>query len=180
MLSRPGGVSVGIVTESEWLSTEAWYASLPTVYVAAGGLITDASGRILLVKPSYRPHWGFPGGVVESDEAPHQGCEREVLEEVGLDVVAGRLLVSDWVPADGSRPRPSLYFLFDCGAYDEEHPIRLQEEEIEDHAFVTVEEGVGMLAAASAARLPAAIEARRTGVTRYLPAPRGTDAEVTR
>jgi 8-oxo-dGTP diphosphatase len=157
------------VTEREWLSREAWFASLPTVYVAAGGLITDAAGRVLLVKPNYRPYWGLPGGIVEADEAPHRGCEREVLEEVGLSVRAGSLLVSDWLPADDERPRPSLYFLFDCGTYDGDPPIRLQEEELDDHAFVTVEESVGMLAAAVAARLPAAIDARRAGETRYLP-----------
>ncbi|MEV5711378.1 NUDIX hydrolase [Actinoallomurus sp. NPDC052274] len=168
------------MTEREWLSTEDWYASLPSVYLAAGGLITDTSGRILLVKPSYRPYWLFPGGVVEANEAPHRGCEREVLEEVGLSVRAGRLLVSDWVPADGERPRPNMYFLFDCGTYDGDAPIRLQEEELVDHAFVTVEEGVGLLSAVSAARLPAALEARATGETRYLAASRPTDADVPR
>ncbi|MCO6009572.1 NUDIX hydrolase [Actinoallomurus purpureus] len=167
------------MTEREWLSTEDWYASLPSVYVAAGGLITDAAGRVLLVKPNYRPYWLFPGGIVEDGEAPHLGCEREVLEEVGLNLAAGRLLVADWVPADGTRPRPSLYFLFDCGTYDEDTPIRLQEEELDDHAFVTVEEGAGMLAATAAIRLRAALDARRTGETRYLPATRSADAEIT-
>jgi ADP-ribose pyrophosphatase YjhB (NUDIX family) len=167
------------VTEHEWLSTEDWYASLPSVYVAAGGLITDAADRVLLVKPNYRPYWLFPGGVVEADEAPHLGCEREVLEEVGLSLAAGRLLVADWVPADGTRPRPNLYFLFDCGTYDGDTPIRLQEEELDDHAFVTVEEGAGLLAATAAIRLRAALRARRTGETEYLPAIRPADAEIT-
>lgn len=156
------------MTEREWLSTDRWYASLPAAYLSASALITDTAGRVLLVKPNYRPYWGFPGGIVEADEAPHQGCEREVLEEVGLSVTAGRLLMCDWVPADGDRPRPSVFFMFDCGTYDGSRPIRLQEEELDDHAFVTVEEGVGMLAAAFAYRLPAAVDARRTGETRYL------------
>ncbi|MEV0399977.1 NUDIX hydrolase [Actinoallomurus sp. NPDC050550] len=166
------------MTQREWLSAEDWYASLPSVYVAAGGLITDPAGRALLVKPNYRPYWGFPGGVVEADEAPHRGCEREVLEEVGLSVAAGRLLVSDWVPAGGERPRPSVYFLFDCGVYEGDPPIRLQEEELDDYAFVTAEEGVGMLATAFASRLTTALHARRTGETQYLPVTRPSDAEV--
>ncbi|MCO5972017.1 NUDIX domain-containing protein [Actinoallomurus soli] len=168
------------MTEREWLSTEDWYASLPSVYLAAGGLITDTSGRILLVKPSYRPYWLFPGGIVEAGEAPHLGCEREVAEEVGLSLTAGRLLVCDWVPADDERPRANVYFLFDCGTYYADAPIRLQEEELVDHAFVTVEEGVGMLSSASAARLPAALRARATGTTQYLAASRPIDADLTR
>ncbi|GAB3986021.1 NUDIX hydrolase [Actinoallomurus acanthiterrae] len=166
------------MTQREWLSAEDWYASLPSVYVAAGGLITDPAGRALLVKPNYRPYWGFPGGVVEADEAPHRGCEREVLEEVGLSVAAGRLLVSDWVRADGERPRPSVYFLFDCGRYEGDPPIRLQEKELDDYAFVTADEGVGMLATAFASRLTAALHALRTGETQYLPMTRPSDAEV--
>ncbi|GAA0363264.1 NUDIX hydrolase [Actinoallomurus spadix] len=168
------------MTEREWLSTEDWYASLPSVYLAAGGLITDSSGRVLLVKPSYRPYWLFPGGVVETNEAPHLGCEREVSEEVGLRVSAGRLLVSDWVPADDERPRANVYFLFDCGTYDADVPIRLQEEELVDYAFVTPDEGVGMLSSASAARLPAALQARAAGTTRYLAGSRPLDADVAR
>ncbi len=157
------------MTNGERLSDEAWYASLPTVYISAGAYITDAAGRVLLVKPNYRPHWGFPGGIVEAGEAPHEGCAREVLEETGLDLPIGRLLVVDWVPADAGRPRPSVYFLFDGGQVDDGTPITLQEEELDGHAFVTVEEGTGLLASAFAHRLPRARRARRTGRTEYLP-----------
>lgn len=157
------------MTESELLSEEAWWASLPTVYTSAGAYITDPAGRALLVKPNYRPYWGFPGGIVEAGEAPHEGCAREVLEEVGLDVAIGRLLVVDWVPADGARPRPSVYFLFDCGEVDDATAIVLQEDELDDHAFVTVEEGTELLHAPFAHRLPRARRARRTGQTEYLP-----------
>jgi 8-oxo-dGTP diphosphatase len=31
-----------------------WYASLPVVYLAAGALITNGAGQVLLVKPNYR------------------------------------------------------------------------------------------------------------------------------
>ena len=33
-------------------------------------------------------HWDFPGGKLEPDEDPHEGVEREVLEETGLRVKA--------------------------------------------------------------------------------------------
>lgn len=157
------------MTESERLAEEAWWASLPTVYVSAGAYITDPVGRVLLVKPNYRPHWGFPGGIVEADEPPHEGCAREVLEEVGLRVDIGPLLVVDWTPSAADRPRPSVYFLFDGGRVGHDAAIVLQEEELDDHVFVTAEEGTGLLDSRFAHRLPRAANARRTGRTQYPP-----------
>src|SRR4051812_24145131 len=106
------------MAEHQWLPPHEWWASLPTAYVSAGGLITDRAGRVLLVKPNYRDHWGLPGGVVEADEAPHEGCAREIREEIGLDPPGGRLLLVSWSAADGDRPRPALYFVFDHGVLD--------------------------------------------------------------
>ena len=48
-------------TGANFLEPGAWFASLPTVYVAAGALITDPGGQVLLVKPNYRDHWAMPG-----------------------------------------------------------------------------------------------------------------------
>jgi ADP-ribose pyrophosphatase YjhB (NUDIX family) len=38
--------------------------------MAAGALLFDEDGRILLVEPTYKPYWEIPGGVVEADESP--------------------------------------------------------------------------------------------------------------
>ncbi|MBV9446302.1 MAG: NUDIX hydrolase [Streptosporangiaceae bacterium] len=87
-----------VVMSGSWLSPADWYASLPTVYVSASMLLTDTRDRVLLVKPSYRPYWSLPGGIVEADEAPHECASREIAEEIGLDIKAGDLLVVDWAP----------------------------------------------------------------------------------
>lgn len=113
------------------LPAEQWFASLPTSYLAASGLITDPDGRVLLVDPNYREHWTMPGGVVEHGEAPHLACEREVAEEVGLAVRSGRLLAVHWSAPRPPRPRPFLSFVFDCGTVAADTPIRLQEEELD-------------------------------------------------
>ena len=52
--------------------------SFASARVASGVLFFDAEGRILLVRPSYKPGWDLPGGYVEIGEAPVQGAAREV------------------------------------------------------------------------------------------------------
>jgi 8-oxo-dGTP diphosphatase len=146
-----------------------WYASLPTVYVSASMLLTDAADRMLIVKPNYRPDWGIPGGIVEHGEAPHDGVTREIAEELGLDRPAGDLLVVDWVPPEGDRPRAIINYLFDGGTVDGQVTIRLQEEELDDAQFVTWAEAQARMPVHMAARVPAARQARHEGRTVYLP-----------
>jgi 8-oxo-dGTP pyrophosphatase MutT (NUDIX family) len=156
------------MTDHVWLPPAEWYASLPSVLVAAGGLITDPSGGVLLVKPNYREHWGFPGGVAEEREPPHEACAREISEEVGLSVTPGQPLVVGWTPPIGDRLRPMLYLLFDCGTVDEDTTIRLQVEELDDYAFLPPDEATAMLEPMVSRRLPAALRARETGQAEYL------------
>ncbi|HEX5597369.1 MAG TPA: NUDIX hydrolase [Micromonosporaceae bacterium] len=157
------------MSQSTFIPPEIWYAQLPTVYAAAGALITDPAGRVLMVKPNYRDYWMIPGGTLEADEPPHAGCAREVTEEIGLIRPVGRLLVMDWTPRAGQRPRPVVYFLFDGGVLDDSAPIRLPADEIDDYAFVDPAEAPGRLAPNVAHRLPAALSARVNGSTIYLP-----------
>jgi len=42
---------------------------------------------------------------VEGAEYPHRAAEREVLEELGLHITPGELLVVHWQLPDGDRPR---------------------------------------------------------------------------
>ena len=61
----------------------------------ANVLVTDAEGRILVVKPTYSRQWMLPGGRVERGETPHEAAVRETREETGLDVALDRLLLVD-------------------------------------------------------------------------------------
>lgn len=55
--------------------------------------IFDDEGRILCVKRAYGPqNWTTPGGRMESGESPIVALEREVREETGYIVQAGRLM----------------------------------------------------------------------------------------
>ncbi len=164
-MSVPDPVSVGFTAAEE----AAWYARLPTMFGAAAALFTDATGRVLLVKPNYRDHWSLPGGILEHGEPPHEGCRREVSEELGLDIVPGRLLVVGWAGPDGVRPRPAVHFVFDGGELASVVPIRLQEDELDDYRFVAPADAPGYLPPVISARVAAAVRSRDTGTMAYLP-----------
>ncbi len=81
--------------------------------MAAGALFFDAQGRVLLVRPSYKPMWDIPGGYVETGESPLDACRREVQEELGISPAIGPLLVIDWapIPTEGDK----VLYVFDGG-----------------------------------------------------------------
>jgi 8-oxo-dGTP pyrophosphatase MutT (NUDIX family) len=147
----------------------AWYATLATMFGAAAALFTNRAGRILLVKPNYRDHWSLPGGLLEHGEPPQAGCQREVAEELGLQITPGPLLTVDWVPPDGLRPRPIVHFVFDGGELDDDAPIALQYEELDEYRFVSPGELASYLPPIIAARVTAALRSRAAGAPAYLP-----------
>jgi 8-oxo-dGTP diphosphatase len=103
-------------------------------------LFTDAAGRVLLVKPTYKRGWDIPGGYVEPGESPRQAAVREVAEELGLDATVGRLLVVDWAPHPDEGDK--LLFVFDGGQLEESAVRRadVQAAEIAEVKFVAREE----------------------------------------
>lgn len=76
-----------------------YMSGFPRQRLAAGVLMHDDDGRVLLVEPTYKPTWEIPGGVVEADEAPWDAAVREVREELGLEIRLGRPLVIDHLDA---------------------------------------------------------------------------------
>jgi ADP-ribose pyrophosphatase YjhB (NUDIX family) len=59
------------------------------VIPAAGAIIFDEGGRLLLIRRARPPaagFWSVPGGKCEPDEDPAAACVREVAEETGLTV----------------------------------------------------------------------------------------------
>lgn len=115
--------------------------TLPEVPVSAGALLFDRAGQLLILKPTYKSGWTIPGGVMEDDgETPWQACRREVKEETGLDVVAGRLIAVDSRPARPDRERKlGLRFLFHCGVVRKGAKITVQHEEASQYEFVPLE-----------------------------------------
>lgn len=146
-----------------------WFAGLPGAVIAAGGLITDPQGRVLLVKPNYRDHWTIPGGICEHGEPPQDGAARELAEELGLPIPVGRLLATDWSQPYGLQARPIMHFVFDAGELADGRDIVVQEEELDGFAFVAPPDLSACLPAYGLARVRGALRARAAGTTLFLP-----------
>ena len=153
---------------STFTDAATWYASLPTLYGTAAALITAPSGDVLLVKPNYRDRWSLPGGVLEDAEAPENGCAREVLEEIGLDLPVGPLLAVHWIAPEGERPKPLLAFIFDGGVLADFSGIVLQESELDEFRLVPPSALADYLPGPMALRVTGALRARESGVPVYL------------
>ena len=120
---------------------------VPAIPASAGALIFDRNARLLILKPTYKTGWTIPGGVMEAGgESPWEACVREVREECGLTVRAGRLACVDF-----RRPRPGrpggIRFLFDCGRMDDAAlgDLVLQPEEISEYRMVSLDKALTML-----------------------------------
>ncbi len=80
--------------------------------------VTDAQGRLLLVRHSYGSGgWSLPGGGLGRGEAPEDAARREIAEEVGCAIEGVRVLErleetisgsphTAWLIAASTRDRP--------------------------------------------------------------------------
>jgi len=80
-------------------------------------LVRDQDGRVLLCNLTYKADWDLPGGVVEVNESPRDAVSREILEELALDIPAGALVLTDWLPA-WSGWDDAICLVFDGGTHD--------------------------------------------------------------
>ena len=72
-------LTAGIVCTRAFLSQLAFGVS---------AIVTDAAGRVLLVRPRFGHGWGLPGGGVGGGEVPAAAILRELHEEIGLSGAA--------------------------------------------------------------------------------------------
>ena len=61
---------------------------LPTKRVLAQGVLRNEHGEVLLCELTYKREWDLPGGVVDPFESPATCVERELSEELALELQA--------------------------------------------------------------------------------------------
>ena len=129
----------------------------------------DASEpRVLLCQLTYKTDWDLPGGVVEVGESPQLAVAREVDEELRLEIPAGPLLLTDWLPPWGGWD-DALCLVFDGGAHPGDLPERVvpQTREIRTADWCTLDQVDERAADFTARRVRAALANLGTGRPAY-------------
>jgi len=66
-----------------------WFITRP--HTSSAVVALWAGGRVLLVRTSYRPQYGLPGGFLKRGETADAAASRELFEETGVEVSVERL-----------------------------------------------------------------------------------------
>lgn len=143
--------------------------TLPKKRMASGVIIRNLDKKILMVKPSYKSVLEIPGGVVEKDESPYEACKREVNEELGLNLIIGRMLCVDYNKSDDKKTE-SLMFIFYCGDINNDtiERIRVDGKEMMSFNFMSLEEIRGKTTESLYNRIKMSIKAIENQTSYYL------------
>ena len=105
---------------------------------AVGGIVTNDSGEILLVRRARDPGkgcWGLPGGFVDRGETVEHALAREVKEETQLEVTTSRLLMSYPNQYDYRGVVAPVIDLFFCCEVRSPDQIFLAADELDHHVW---------------------------------------------
>lgn len=103
----------------------------------ADAVVTNGEGKILLVqrslKDSFKPgHWWIPGGHIEQGEEPKEAAKRELKEETGISGNELQFVEKKSLPNGGISHR--------FAAMADSDNVKLQRDELNDYAWVSIEE----------------------------------------
>ncbi|MBF4764929.1 NUDIX hydrolase [Nocardioides islandensis] len=131
-------------------------------------LVRDTAGRVLLCQLTYKRDWDLPGGVVEVGESPRLAVGREIEEELALEIDAGGLVLTDWLPPWGGWD-DAVCLVFDGGVHDASilDAMVTQPREIRTAEFCTLDQVEERCADFTARRIRAALAAVESGVPGY-------------
>lgn len=103
--------------------------------------IIEHEGKMLLVQGKARTHWALPGGHLEENEPLPEAMCREIVEELGVEPVLGRILYVHQLFFENGEESLEFFYEVTNGA-DFLQVDRSQtshgELELAEHAFVDV------------------------------------------
>lgn len=111
----------------------------------AVAVLTNELDEVLLVHaPTDGPHWHFAGGGVTRGEPPHTSVERELAEELDINLVLDPDVAQwEWMPADERRQAHVV------AAYPvtipADTPIHRNDRELDDHRWVPLADAESLL-----------------------------------
>ena len=138
--------------------------------MAAGAVLRNLQGRVLVVEPTCKSHWELPGGVVESGESPLAAVVREVREEIGiaLDVKAFSLVALDYVKETDDRTEALQFVSAGPDLNDFQiAAIELPQNELKGFAFLVPEQAAHLLGPIVGPRLIRTVTAMASGRVAY-------------
>lgn len=146
------------------LNDREYFVNLPRKVTSSSALFFNKKEEILILKPSYKNHWVFPGGTTEEKESPKEACEREVLEEIRLHNIDFKFIGIAYVNAlrCGSFCKPDNIILAFYGgilSQSQIKTIRVDHDEIIDYKFVNIFEAQKLLSPRVAQALPKYVDA---------------------
>lgn len=134
--------------------------------IVVAALVTDVSGRVLIVQPAHKQGWIFPGGYVEVGESPSAALRREVAAELGVTMTAPPQLLS--IDYRGLSEE-YVMFIFDAGIFAEAEVARIVlPPSLLEYRFVSADEAQKLLRPHSARRLLPTLAARQNNCITYL------------
>lgn len=111
------------------------------VWLGAAGVVINAEGKWLVVKKKYsglKGIWSLPAGFVQMGETADEAVIREVLEETGINCeVSGLIGFRTGVIREEISDNMAIFY---CTPIAGAQTIKIQEVELSDARWLTVEE----------------------------------------
>ena len=128
--------------------------NLPKKRMGVGALIFNNKDEILLVKPTYKDHWSYVGGVVDENESPKEALIREIKEEIGLKITRLDFVAVTYYHETKDKTE-NLQFKFTAGKLSESQikKIKIDHKEIANFKFFKIKEAESVLSRTSFDRL---------------------------
>lgn len=134
--------------------------------VASGTLFVNGDAVLLVHRSIYENGWDIPGALVGTGESPGRACQRELMEDLGVDRAPRRLLAVDWA---AEADHDEFLYVFDGGRLDDrEVRLSLGRNGLDEWRWVPVDQLADYVPEHLARRFTRAYKARAAGDTLYL------------